>query len=135
MKLHEMDLGTLAAVKAGLTRDEKDGTLLVDDEEETFFFTTRIAPDHYLYVELRTDFVIRISTGVFRRPIEHLRRMVRVEYNGLRIHRDALGIAGEVSDLVDDPTDEDERDYKAGLDECWAQDRAIDAQYGPFADI
>ena len=37
--------------------------------------------------------------------------------------------------LVDEPTDEDERAYEASLNEGWAQDRAIDARYGPFADL
>src|SRR3569832_1710896 len=117
-----MDRGTLAAVKAGLTRDHKDGTLLVDDDEETFFFTTRIAPDNYQYVELRTDFVIRISTGVFSRPIENLRRMVRVVYLCLRIQSDSLVIAVEASVFVYGPTDEDERAYVACLNEFLAQD-------------
>lgn len=77
MKLNEMDLGTLAAVKAGLTRDHKDGTLLCDDAESLFFFTCEVAPGHWLYVKLQTEPIISITTGVFRRPLEYMRRMIR----------------------------------------------------------
>jgi hypothetical protein len=99
MKLNEMDLGTLAAVKAGLTRDHKDGTMLCDDAE-SIFFTCEVAAGHWLYVELQTEPIISIS--IFRRPIDYLRRMMRAEYAGLRIHRDRQRLAGEIGDLVDD---------------------------------
>src|SRR3954464_14604543 len=49
MKLREMDLSTLAAVKAGLTLDERDGTLL--GNAEVLLYTAQIAPHHYLYAE------------------------------------------------------------------------------------
>jgi hypothetical protein len=132
MKLNEMDLGTLAAVKAGLTRGHKDGTMLCDDEESIFFFTCEVAPDHWFYVELQTESTISISTGIFRRPIDYMRRMVRAEYAGLRIHRDRQRLAGEVNELVDSLASDDRPVYLAQMREYWRQDDAIAEQHGPF---
>ncbi|MGY1669112.1 hypothetical protein [Geodermatophilus sp. SYSU D00710] len=135
MKLNEMDLGTLAAIKAGLTRDHKDGTLLCDDEESEFFFTCQVAPDHWLYVDLRTEPIITIDTGIFRRPSEYMRRMIRVNYVGLRIHRDRQRLAGKVGDLVRHLSPEERDIHDAQQREYWLQDDAITQQYGPFHDI
>ncbi len=135
MKLNEMDLGTLAAVKAGLTRDHKDGTLLCDDEESEFFFTCQVAPDHWLYVDLRTEPIITINTGIFRRPTDYMRRMISVHYVGLRIHRDRQRLAGEVGSLVRHLSASQRDAYDAQMREYSLEDDAISEQYGPFPDI
>ncbi|MBB3084212.1 hypothetical protein [Geodermatophilus sabuli] len=135
MKLNEMDLSTLAAVKAGLTRDHKDGTMLCDDAETIFFFTCEVAPDHWLYVELQTEPIISISTGIFRRPTDYMRRMIRAEYAGLRIHRDRQHLAGESGDFVDDLDADERAAHQAEMAEYWRRDDAIAEQYGPFHSI
>jgi hypothetical protein len=81
---------------------------------------------------LQTESTISISTGIFRRPIDYMRRMVRAEYAGLRIHRDRQRLAGEVNELVDSLASDDRPVYLAQMREYWRQDDAIAEQHGPF---
>lgn len=132
MRLRDMDRGTLAAVKAGLTLDHKDGTLLASDEEDVFFFTARIAEGHYLIVDLRNDWTIRIDTGVFRRPASHMRQMIRAQYAGTRIHRDAAGLAGEVGELIEPLTSDEYALYERNWTQLAARDRTIEDEFEPL---
>ena len=108
---------------------------LDDDGEGVFFFAAEIAPGHCLYVEMRSEPIIGVSTGVLRRSPEYMRRMIQASYAGLRIHCDRHRLAGEVGGLVDDLDETDRATYEAEMVECWRHDDAVAEQDGPFHSI
>jgi|tagenome__1003787_1003787.scaffolds.fasta_scaffold20760511_1 hypothetical protein len=131
MRLRDTDPVTLALVKMGLTLDQRDGVLLTDEApEEVFAFFSEIAPEHHLYVQVDNRWDVNIDVGVFRRPREHMRRMIRAQYPGYRICSDPLGLAGSVDGYVEELDPDELAAYHEASNAYLTRDLAINDEHG-----
>jgi hypothetical protein len=121
MEPHQLNSETLEIIRSGMCRDDRHGVLLMHDEGRVTFFTCPIAPDNWLYVEVRYE-CAGISVGVLHRPKEHIARMLRSAYHGCRIQTDALGLVGKEGELVAPLSDKDETVYQRAAEAYFRRD-------------
>ncbi|SDO03286.1 hypothetical protein SAMN05660199_01172 [Klenkia soli] len=130
MELSECTPDFLFGLKRQLTRDEKDGILLVTDDEEDFYYTTELAPGWHLYIELHTEPRHALSVGVLRRPRDFIRDHIHADFSSYRIHRGVgrFGLEPDAEGFPEELTEEEEVAFRNRQVEYWDEDSALHDQ-------